>query len=407
MKVSVFSFGCKVNQYESQLMRDIFSLNGYQVSENGNFDLAVINSCCVTSKAEKHCRNLIKKLLMNGKEVWLTGCWIKKDERKIKELFSMVKLIDKEFLLTSFFPKEVKTITRFSSHTRAFIKIEDGCENFCSYCIIPYVRGKVKSRNEEEIILEVKNLSENGYSEFVFTGVNLGVYGSDTDTDLVSLLQKIFSINKVKRVRLSSIELFNVSDELIDFLSENEKFCPHFHIPLQSGSDRILKLMKRKYTVKKYLKLIEKIKKKLPSVTFTTDVMVGFPGEEESDFEKTCKVVEKVGFLKVHVFPFSVREGTSAERLQGVVAAGEKKERVKRLLYLNEKVSKRVKEQFIGTTGKVLVEKKEGDFWYGYSLNYLNVLFPGNGNLKNKIVDVHFEKIKENYIVGRGLEYKC
>ena len=401
-KVRIFTLGCKVNQYESQLLRENFLNNGFLISDDEDFNIGVLNSCCVTSKAEKECRNIVRRLLRNGKEVWITGCWVNKERERIIKEFPSVKVFEKDFLFNSYFEKKVKSISYFSGHTRAFIKIEDGCENFCSYCIIPFVRGRVRSRLIGEIVDEIKVLSENGYKEFVLTGVDLGSFGKDTGERLKDLIERISKIEGVKRIRISSIELFHIDDELIDSLSNNEKFCHHFHIPLQSGSDRILKLMRRRYKIADYMEKIEKIRKKMEDVTFTTDVMVGFPGEEDNDFSLTCNVIKELEFLKVHIFPFSLRKNTFAENLKKFfVDEKVKRERFLILDRLAKEVSEKVKEKFIGSIQEVLIERKREGKWSGYTGNYLPVLIDSENDLKNKILKVKLEGMEKDKIKGK------
>lgn len=384
--VSLISFGCKVNQYETHLLRENLEREGYKSVDEG--EIFVINTCCVTGKVEKEIRRIIRKKLREGREVWVTGCLVNKSPEDLKVQFPSVKIFDKNEFIT------VKTISNFNSHTRAFIKIEDGCENYCSYCIIPYVRGKVKSRDEEEIVEEIRKLVKNGYKEIVLTGIDLGAYGKDTGTSFISLLKKIFKIEGLRRVRLSSIELIHLSDEIINFLAEWEVFCPHFHIPLQSGSNRILKLMNRKYGVSEYIEKIEKIRERINKVTFTTDIMVGFPGEKEKDFIETCEIVEKIQFLKIHIFPYSPREKTSAYHFPDKISCDVKKEREYEIFKVGNRVSYEVKKKFLGKTFQVLVERKKDGYWEGYSENYIPFIIESEKYLKNEVVSVMAEKIE-------------
>ncbi|MGC8976604.1 MAG: MiaB/RimO family radical SAM methylthiotransferase [Candidatus Ratteibacteria bacterium] len=388
--VEILTFGCKVNQYESQLIKE-------NIEMNENFkdgDIVVINSCCVTEKVERDVKKKIKKLLKEKKKVYLTGCLVEKNG--IKDEIAGVKIIKKE----EFF-KYKNRISNFDSHTRAFIKIEDGCENFCSYCIIPYVRGNVRSRSQNDIIDEINCLAERGYKEIVLTGIDLGAYGKDIGTDLISLIEKIERIGNVKRIRISSIEIYYINEKLIDFLKFCEKFCPHFHIPLQSGSDRILNLMRRRYTFDDYYRKIEMIKEKIENVTFTTDIMIGFPGEKEDDFEKTCNAVEKIEFLKLHIFPYSERENTPATKFPEKIDERIKKERFKRLQKIASLSSKKVKEKFIGKNLTVLFERKKEIFWEGYSGNYIPVIVNSQKDLKNQIVNVVPEKILKDALFAK------
>jgi len=317
-QVLVKTYGCKVNQYESQLIRENFERQGYTLSQNGEADVVVVNTCCVTEKAEKKARSFIRKAVAHGRRVLVTGCAVRKQNSFVEEFSPPVEVYpDKDDLLLA----GLRTISRFDNHTRAFVKIEDGCENFCTFCIIPLVRGRVKSRLKEEVVDEVRQLVSNGYKEIVLTGVDLGAYGSDTGEGLTDLLKSLETLKGLERIRLSSIEVFHLTDELTEYLLNSRLFCRHFHIPLQSGSDRILRKMGRRYTFSEYLKKIEDIREKDPTgrTTFTTDVMVGFPGETEEDFTLTCEALKRIGFLRVHIFRYSKREGTAAYRMDGQV----------------------------------------------------------------------------------------
>lgn len=388
--VKILTFGCKVNQYESQLIRENIEKDLFFNKD----DFVIINSCCVTEKVENEVKRNIRKLLKEGKKIFLTGCLAEK-LNILNEKLENVEIVKKE----EFFKIKDK-ISRFNGHTRSFVKIEDGCENFCSYCIVPFVRGKVKSRREKDIIEEIKCLSENGYKEVVLTGIDLGAFGKDTGENLISLIDKIDQIKGIERIRLSSIEIYYIDEKFIDFLKNKKKFCPHFHIPLQSGSDKILKLMGRRYKFDQYYEKIQMIKEKMVDATFTTDIMVGFPGETDDDFEKTCIGIEKIEFLKVHIFPYSKRENTPAISLSDEIDEKIKKEREKILLKISNNVSKKVKEKFIGKKLSVLFERKKDNWWEGYSENYIPVILKSDKNLKNQIVDIIPEKILKNFLFG-------
>ena len=382
------TFGCKVNQYETQLLKENFPYIDV-IPDN----ICIINSCCVTNKVEKEVKSTIRKKQKEGKNVWLTGCFI--NEEKIKFLFPSIKIFNKfEFC------KEIKTIKSFNNHTRSFVKIEDGCENNCSYCIIPLVRGKVKSRDDEEIIEEIKKLTESGYKEIVLTGIDLGAYGKDNGKKITTLIEKISKVKNLKRIRLSSIEAIYINKALVDFLSSLDIFCPHFHIPLQSGSDKILKMMKRNYNFSQYMKKIEIIKKIMKNVTFTTDIIVGFPGEKEDDFNQSCKAIEEINFLKVHIFPFSPREGTKAYFMENKVDYKVKKEREKVLSYSVKKEREKVMKKFLSLPLSVLFEKKEENLWTGYSENYIPFSVISDDDIKNEIVKVIGKEIKNDKIYG-------
>ena len=397
MKLKIFTFGCKVNQYESQLYREYFSAQGYEITNSHNFEICLINLCCVTKKAENEVFRLMRKLISQKKKIWLTGCIA--DRRFIEETFPSIMIFDRQKLLNEIEKSGLKTISRFNGHSRAFIKVVDGCESFCSYCIIPYVRGKIRSRPIDEIISEIKCLSENGFYEIVLTGINLGYFGKDTGLSLSHLIREIRNIDTVKRFRLSSIELQHITDELIKELRESPNFCPSFHIPLQSGSDRILEKMRRPYRYKDYKEKIELLAKTFSNCTFTTDIMIGFPGESETDFRASLKAIEENEFLKVHLFRFSNRPKTYASTIEEHLPDKLIKQRMEKAFDMANNVATLVKKKFIGYQVYVLVEQYRNQMWFGYSEQYLPVYVDSNVDLTNRIVRVKIEKTitdKEN-----------
>jgi len=404
MKITVKTYGCKVNQYESQLIRENLEKKGFALSSEGDADAVVVNTCCVTGKAEKEARSFIRKSLNAGKKVWVTGCGVRKDDR-LKEMFPSASFYPDNGY---FIEKELaglKTINRFDGHTRAFVKIEDGCENYCSYCIVPLVRGKVRSRPSAEIISEVERLALNGYKEIVLTGIDLGAYGRDAGEGFIPLLEKLNGVKGLRRIRISSIEVFHLTGALVEALLSGGLFCSHFHIPLQSGSDRILKLMGRRYSFSDYMKSVESIRKREGKgrVTFTTDLMVGFPGETDADFRLTCRAVEEAGFMRAHIFRYSKREGTAAFVMENQVLENIKKEREKELESVVGRVSAEVKRNWVGRTLDVLVERKTEFGWEGYSSEYLPVEFTGGDGLVNEIVPVTAKGIRGDFIVSEAV----
>jgi len=392
MKATIKTYGCKVNQYESQLLNENLEKSGYELSDYRESEVVIVNTCCVTEKAESEARRFVRKGLQDGKRVWITGCAVRKENDFA--LLPGVEIFEDKEVLTRLKLAGIEGITRFFHHTRAFVKIEDGCENFCSYCIIPYVRGPVRSRNQDDIVREVENLAGNGYKEIVLTGVDIGAYGRDTFTDIVKLLDAISRVEGIKRIRISSMEVFHLNVNLVEYLAGNGLVCPHLHIPLQSGSDRILALMKRRYGVSDYLRKLDMIRKKIPHVTFTTDAMVGFPGESEEDFNLTCRAIERCGFIKVHIFRYSGRKETPAYYLGGQVPESAKKERESVLKRVAEMVSFRIKKDFIESPVEILVERKKGNAFHGYSLNYIPAFFNSAKEFKNEIVKVRVKDIK-------------
>jgi len=370
MKVRIFTFGCKVNQYESQWLREAFASRGDEISEEDDFDLALVNTCCVTAKAEKDARILVRRLLREGKMVQITGCIPEKPEGFCLRDYSDAEIL-RRHKVYSLFPKADRKISSFSGHTRAFVKIEDGCNNRCAYCIVPLVRGPVRTRREKEILGEAAGLISAGYRELVLTGVNLGSYGEETGTSLSRLLPKLAENPLLKRIRLSSIELPHITPLLLSTLSQIPAFCPSFHIPLQSGSDRILSLMGRSYCAAEFLDTVFRIKDLFPSALFTTDVMVAFPGESDSDIEATCDIIRKVGFFRCHLFPFSPREGTRAYTMPGHIPALTRKERMARVQACAEEVKRRIALEYIGKEHEVLFEQSRNGIQTGFTENYL------------------------------------
>ena len=300
--------------------------------------------------------------------------------------------------------KEFKETAKNSSKEkfRAFLKIEDGCDRFCSYCIIPYARGRVRSKPLDEIEKDVKNLCEKGYEEIVLTGINLSSYGKDLNCSLEDATERICAIEGVKRLRLGSLEPDLVNEKLIESLAREKKFCPQFHLSLQSGSDKILEKMRRKYTRQQYLDVVKLIKSRIPSATFTTDIMVGFAGETEEDFNESLSIISQVGFLKVHVFPYSVRPGTLAANFSGQISRAAKTKRVQKMIDTSQKISRIVIESFLDCKPEVLYESYVGNgFYRGYTKNYIPVKTKSDENICGKILKTSLVSINEDFCEGK------
>lgn len=369
---------------------------GLHISSPETSDIVIVNSCAVTSESVRKTRQYINKLKTNNKNCFLilTGCASILEQ--FKENKNIDLICDKNNIISEIKDKfkidnevnKKEIIPNLHNRTRFFMKIEDGCENFCSYCIIPFTRGKIKSKKLEEIEYECKKMSDFGFKEIILTGINLGRYGQDLNLniiDAIKIIRKYF-----KRIRLSSLEPDVIDDKLINNLALFPEICPSFHMSLQSGSDKILKLMNRKYNSLFYLNLINKIRNKFKNVTFTTDLIVGFPGEEEKDFENSIKIIKKSSFIKVNVFPFSPRPFTVAEKLNQI-DANIKKQRVKHAIEVSEQVSKNEISKFFGQKFKVLFESKSKDNIYsGYSENYIKINLKCSENLCEKIKEVIF-----------------
>jgi len=400
LKLAFKTLGCRVNISETQKWVLDFQKLGFQVV-NKKADFYIVNSCSVTTKAEKETRQLISQIKKENSraKIILTGCYNPKLSNKVSltipaiQKDKLIDLIIKNFQLNHKF----KILNKFQNKnenfklktkTRAFIKVQDGCNNICSYCTIPYYRGKSRSKKIEEIINEIQEKEKQNYKEIILCGINLGDY-NDNNKKLENLISEILNKTQIPRIRLSSINPEYISNKLLD-LFKNPRLMPHLHIPLQSGSNKILKLMKRHYTSKKYLSIIQKILKKYPLFGLSTDIIVGFPNETEKDFQKTIEIIEKIPFLKIHIFRFSPRPKTLAYylNLKNPILEEIKKQRVDILEKIGEKISKKYKEKFIGKKMPVLFEQKKNGFWQGYTPNYLLVKKRDKRNLKNKILEI-------------------
>ncbi|MFH1825360.1 MAG: tRNA (N(6)-L-threonylcarbamoyladenosine(37)-C(2))-methylthiotransferase MtaB [Candidatus Firestonebacteria bacterium] len=416
MKTAVIdTLGCKVNQYESQAMRELLESNGFLITNNiKKADFYIINTCIVTHTAERDSYLKINKAIRDNPfiTVVVTGC-LANENKNIKGAQFILENESKGKILQvigkSGESRESKEsegnfglkISDFYGHTRAFVKIQDGCENFCSYCKVPYVRGKIKSRNLNDLVDEVKRLTKKGYKEIVLTGINLGSYGKDLDNEirLLEVLKALIDIKDIGRIRLSSIELKYISRELIDLISTTSKICNHLHIPLQSGDDEILKKMKRNYLIKDYKEIASYARDKIKDISITTDVIVGFPGEDDKNFNNTCKVIEEIQFLKVHIFTYSDRIGTDAYNFFNKVNDDIKNKRHLEAQEICSLNSKEIIKSFMGKELEVLVEStkdKISGLFKGISSNYIKMsLENADESLINKIVKVKLLKVDD------------
>lgn len=415
MKVGIYTLGCKVNAYESEYVMSLFQEKGYTITDfNDICDIYVINTCTVTNQSDSKSRKIINQAIRRNPNACVVamGCFIEankdveidgidilignKDKSKIVELveeyFASQKKINNLYsdLGVEFEDMEIKN---FEGRTRAFVKIQDGCENFCSYCIIPYVRGKCRSKRLEKVIEEITTLVNNGYKEIVLTGIHTGNYGRDLDTDFASLLKEIVKIPGLYRLRISSIEATELTDEVLDIIKDNEIIADHLHIPLQAGSDKVLKLMNRKYDLEFFKNKIEAIRKLRPNISISTDVIVGFPGETDELFEESYRFCEEIKFSKIHVFPYSIRKGTPASKFPNQIDGNIKKERAKKLIQLSTKLEQEYMSKFINNDIEVLIENYKDGYSYGHTSNYLYVKVNGNFN-SEEVVKVTISKIE-------------
>lgn len=394
MKFNIVTFGCKVNQYESNMMKErMLSSNFFYVENISEANIIVVNTCSVTNVADKKCLKMIRRIKREypNSILVVAGCSSQNKQEIYENLDIDILIGNKDKSKIDILLKEyIKTHKRYVkfyndrkldfedmlisdyNHVRAFIKIEDGCDNFCSYCIIPYVRGSVRSKNFETVIKEAKLLTQKGHKEIVLTGIHTGHY-MDKDYDLTDLINELSKIEDLLRIRISSIEITELNDKFLNMLSTNKKVCDHLHIPLQAGSDEILKKMNRKYDLKYYEEKIKKIRMIRPDISITTDIIVGFPYETDELFNETLEFSRKMNFSKIHVFPYSIRLGTSAANMPNQVDESIKKERVKKLMDLSETMEKEYYNKFVGKELDILVEECDNNVSIGHSSNYLMI----------------------------------
>lgn len=394
MKFNIVTFGCKVNQYESNMMKErMLSSNFFYVENISEANIIVVNTCSVTNVADKKCLKMIRRIKREypNSILVVAGCSSQNKQEIYENLDIDILIGNKDKSKIDVLLKEyIKTHKRYVkfyndrnldfedmlisdyNHIRAFIKIEDGCDNFCSYCIIPYVRGSVRSKNFETVIKEAKLLTQKGHKEIVLTGIHTGHY-MDNGYDLTDLINELSKIEDLLRIRISSIEITELNDKFLNMLSTNKKVCDHLHIPLQAGSDEILKKMNRKYDLKYYEEKIKKIRMIRPDISITTDIIVGFPYETDKLFNETLEFSRKMNFSKIHVFPYSIRLGTSAANMPNQVDESIKKERVKKLMDLSEIMEKEYYNKFVGKELDILVEECDNNVSIGHSSNYLMI----------------------------------
>lgn len=399
MKFNIITFGCKVNQYESNMMKESMLSSNFFYTENlDEANIIIVNTCSVTNVADKKCLKMIRRLKREYENAILVvaGCSSQNKQELYESLDidilignkdkSIIDKLIKEYIDTNkkyvkfYNDRNMEFEDMFISdynHTRAFIKIEDGCDNFCSYCIIPYVRGSVRSKNFDKVVSEVKSLTQHGHKEIVLTGIHTGHY-NDSGHDLTDLINELSKIDELKRIRISSIEITELNDKFLDMLGTNTKVCDHLHIPLQAGSDEILKKMNRKYDLKYYEEKINKIRSIRPDISISTDIIVGFPNETEELFESTLSFSEKMKFSKIHVFPYSVRVGTLAAKMQGQVSEEIKRNRVKRLMAVSHMLEEEYYKKFVGRKLDILIETCNNNVSEGHTSNYLLVSVPEN-----------------------------
>ena len=419
--VGILTLGCKVNTYESEYIIHLLKEAGYQIKDFDDFcDVYIINTCTVTNTSDIKSRKMIRKAIRKNPDACVVamGCFIEankdfqlpgldiilgnRDKSKIIELLDEWFLKQEEIRrLYSTLPREFEDmyINEFPGRTRAFVKIQDGCENFCSYCIIPFVRGKCRSKNPDEVIDEITDLVNHGYQEVVLTGIHTGNYGVDLDTNFASLLKRVVAIPRLLRLRISSIEITELTKDVLDVIRDSSIIVDHMHIPLQAGSNHVLSLMNRKYDLDYYFNKIKEIREVRPNMAITTDVIVGFPGESEEAFLETIDTCKKVGFTKIHVFPYSERKGTKAMELPDHIEPSVKKERARRLLLVSKELECSYYASFVGSEVTVLVEEEKDGKSYGHTDNYLHVKIP-SVLPHNTFVKVKIQSVSYPYCIG-------
>lgn len=419
--VGILTLGCKVNTYESEFITNVLKENNYQIKDfNDICDVYIINTCTVTNTSDVKSRKMIRNAIKRNKDACIVamGCFIEankdfeiegldivlgnKDKSKIVELldeYFTKKETIKRFYQEEFNSFEDMYITNFPGRTRAFVKIQDGCENFCSYCIIPFVRGKCRSKDKEKVISEITDLVKNGYQEVVLTGIHTGNYGVDLDSNFADLLTEIVKIKGLKRLRISSIEITELTQDVLNVIKDNDIIVDHMHIPLQAGSDEILKLMNRKYDMNYYFDKIKEIRTIRPEISVSTDIIVGFPGETEELFEKTIENAKKLAFTKIHVFPYSERKGTVAVTLPNSVPVPERKQRARKLLETSKELEIDYMKKYINKEVEVLVEETKNGYSLGHTGNFLHVKI--NRELStNQFIKVTIKEIDYPYCIA-------
>lgn len=428
MKVAFYTLGCKVNQYETNGMIQEFKIKGYEVVEfNEKADIYVVNTCTVTNMSDRKSRQILRhaKQLNSDAIVVAVGCYAqvgKENLEQIKQLDLILGTNQKskiiQYIEDYIKDKKQKEVisdvmqdknfdefggVTYTDKTRAVIKVQDGCDRFCTYCIIPYARGRVRSRNPKSIIEEITKIAENGIKEVVITGIHVASYGKDFKENfkLIDLLEQINKIQAIERIRLGSIEPTLITQEFIDRLKKQEKICHHFHLSLQSGCNQTLKRMNRKYTIEEFKKCVDLLKKTYSDVKLTTDIIVGFPEETEEEFNETYEFLKQINFYKMHIFKYSPRIGTKASIMKGQIPPQIKEQRSKKLIQLSNSNGLNQNKEYIGREIEVLFEECEGENIKGHTSNYIMVKAKGTTNDINKILKVKIEDFDENELIAK------
>lgn len=426
-KAASFALGCKVNQYESEAIAELFAEKGYEiVGIEEKADVYVINTCTVTNFGDKKSRQLIRKVKRQNENavVAVVGCYAQTAPQELmkvegvnlvigtKDRAQIVEMVENydvsrgvENHVTDIMKERVfepLSIQKLANRTRAYLKIQDGCSQYCSYCIIPYARGLIRSREPQEVLAEVKRLADNGFKEVVLTGIHVASYGKDRrDTSLLEILRQVHEVEGIERIRFSSIEPNVVTEEFAQTMAELPKVCDHFHLSLQSGCDRTLKEMNRKYDTEKYRQAAAMLRKYMPHVALTTDIIVGFPGETEEDFKESYAFAKEIGFAKIHVFPYSPKKGTPAAERKDQLPNVVKSERSHTLIELSDNMAQDFLQPYIGQEVEVLFERAVSEGVYeGHTTNYIKVQATADSDLTNQICKAYITKAEQEELCG-------
>lgn len=425
-RIAFTTLGCKVNLYDSEAMAELFAEKGYEIVDFDEVaDVYVINTCTVTNFGDKKSRQMIRRARRQNVNsiIVATGCYAQvapeavadieginivigtKDRAKVVEIVESYKAEEGVLNAVSDIKDEKEferlKVSNLKDRTRAYIKIQEGCNRYCTYCIIPYARGPVRSRKPEDVIDEVKILAQNGYKEVVLAGIHVASYGLDLgDITLADIIERVHEVDGIERIRFSSMEPKAVDDEFVARMAKLPKVCEHYHLSLQSGSDETLKRMNRRYTSKEYAAACERLRKAFPDVAITTDIIVGFPTETDKNFEESYNFAEEVRLSKIHVFPYSPKTGTPAAKIRPQIAPDIKNERSHKMLELSERLNREFMSGYIGKSVEVLFERLEGEFYEGHTRNYIKVLCKSDRDLTNELV-----MVKLNDIAGEETMY--
>lgn len=420
MKVNIYTLGCKVNFYESNLMKEKLIDAGYTYTDMDDSDIVIINTCSVTNTADNKSLKAARHAAGLGKNVIVVGCSSQNKEEAYEKIDGVNVILgnkgksDIVSYIQKYFDKNEKIIgvsdiqkvpfeemkVNNFDKTRAFVKIQDGCNNYCSYCIIPYLRGDVRSKKSDDVINEVKSLIESGHKEIVLTGIHTGHYGSDINESFAGLLKKLVKIDGLLRLRISSVEITELNDEFLDVLKNSQVLVDHIHIPLQSGSNTVLKRMNRKYDKDYFINKIDTIRSIRPDISITTDLIVGFPGETEDEFNETIDTLNKIKFSKIHVFPYSRRKGTPADLMDNQIDEKVKKERVSKIINLSKELEQDYFSKFIGKELVFIPEVYKNGYLIGHTGNYILVRALGDEKLLKQDINVKLEKLEYPYVLG-------